>query len=56
MMSAQGFVAASFKVSRPMGPNPNWAILIFRFIVREVFGVSGRRGQQQIGAIIRGWH
>src|SRR6266404_3011630 len=41
MTSAQGFVAASFKVSSPMGPSPNWATFIeeFRFI-RSISGPS----------------
>jgi hypothetical protein len=29
-ISAHGFVAASFNVSKPIGPNPNCAILIFK--------------------------
>src|SRR5207237_1390169 len=31
-ISAQGFSAASLRHSRPMGPKPNWASLIFIFV------------------------
>ena len=45
---AQGLAAASFKVSTPMGPSPNWAIFSVLIVSRATVRMLGS-GQRRKG-------